>query len=68
MAYGIMRRELRQPDGAWLIAYVCDADADVTDVPKDGIMGSSLFVIGTGETYYLDSTVNWSKPNASAVE
>lgn len=42
--------------------YVCDTNADIIDLPVDNVwVGSTAFVIDSGETYMLNSALNWVK-------
>lgn len=48
--------------------YICDAEADLTDIPSEGAaaapFGSKAFCIAEGTTLYLDSTGTWVDPTA----
>lgn len=42
--------------------YVCDTNADIVDLPIDNVwVGSTAFIIESGETYMLNSALNWVK-------
>lgn len=41
--------------------YVVDSEDDVKLLPLDGVMGSSAFVIETGEVYMLNGKKEWVK-------
>lgn len=41
--------------------FVADAEADVASLPKDCAMGSTCFVIATGEVYILNGEKVWVK-------
>ena len=40
--------------------FVCDAEADVADLPTDVAMGSQALVIATGAVYVIDSSGIWT--------
>ncbi len=67
MAYKLVKR-----NGVYLEnieEYVCDAEADLTDIPLTGWnaagFGASAFCIAEGTTHYLDSTNTWVNPTAT---
>jgi hypothetical protein len=41
--------------------YVVDSPSDIDLLPLDGVMGSSAFVIETGEVYMLNGKKEWVK-------
>ena len=41
--------------------FVADAEADVASLPKNCAMGSTCFVIATGEVYMLNGEKVWVK-------
>ena len=49
--------------------YVCDAEADLTNIPTTGwngaVFGAKAFCIAEGTTHYYDSTGNWVNPLAT---
>ena len=67
MAYKLTKRNGEYIENA--DEYVCDAEADLTDIPTSGWnaapFGSKAFCIAEGTTHYLDSTNTWVNPNAA---
>lgn len=51
-AYGIKR-------------FVCDSESDIQDLSLDEKLGSSAYVIATGNTYIINSAGEWVKQKAS---
>ena len=41
--------------------YVVDSESDIDLLPIDGVMGSSAFVIETGNVYMLNGKKEWVK-------
>ncbi len=41
--------------------YVVDSEADIEYLPLDGVMGSTAFVIETGDVYVLNGKKEWVK-------
>lgn len=41
--------------------YVVDSTEDVAKLPLDGVMGSTAFVIDTGDVYMLNGKKEWVK-------
>lgn len=41
--------------------YVVDSESDIELLPVDGVMGSSAFVIESGEVYMLNGKKEWVK-------
>lgn len=67
MAYKLTKRNGEYIENA--DEYVCDAEADLTDIPTSGWnaapFGSKAFCIAEGTTHYLDSTGTWVDPTAT---
>ena len=40
--------------------FVCDAEADVADLPTDVVLGSQVIVIATGNVYMINSSGIWT--------
>lgn len=56
---GIMRQNGRPAYN--LMEYVVDTEDDIKSLPKEVAMGSSAFVINTGEVYMLNGKKEWVK-------
>lgn len=41
--------------------YVVDIVADIDNLPVDAVMGSTAFVIETGDVYMINSSGEWVK-------
>lgn len=41
--------------------YVVDSTEDINSLPLDGVMGSTAFVIETGDVYMLNGKKEWVK-------
>ena len=46
--------------------YVADTVADIDDIPLNCKMGSSVYVIETGDTYLLNSQYEWIKKKSTS--
>ena len=56
---GIMKNSGHTTYG--LKEYVVDSESDIDLLPLDGVMGSSAFVIETGNVYMLNGKKEWVK-------
>ena len=44
-----------------VIEFVCDTPEDLSNLPKDAAMGSTVFVISTAKTYMKNSSGEWKE-------
>lgn len=60
MAIKLIKKEYSDLQGDYKRDYICDGDADVSNLPECAC-GSSALVIATGDVYVVNTQSAWTK-------